>query len=384
MKIKGIEKGFFYHLPTKVFFGRGVLKLLIDLDEVKKAKKILLFIGSKSLEKSGIKRKVVKWLENEKKEVKVYSGIIKSDIDTLNKAIEFCRAFKPDVVIGIGGGAVLDTAKISACLYTNSDKIEDYVVTKKKIVKESALPLIAAPTTAGTGSEVSPFAVIWGSKQPKKHSFYSEHLYPKIALVDPELCLTLLAYQTACAGMDALAQAIEAYWAKNHNPISDLFALEVIQLVLANLEKTVKNRDNVNLREKMVKAALLAGFAFSNTKTTICHAVSYPITARFNIPHGHAVALTLASFLEFSFEAIEKNRGTRLLKAMSVKSVEQGCAKIVNLMKAIGMETHLSKLGIKEEDIKIIVAEGFSPERASNAPKIPTKQELKEILMKIF
>ena len=384
MKIEGVEKGFFYHLPTKVFFGKGVLKLLTDLDEVKKAKKILLFVGSKSLEKSGIKRKVVQRLKNGKKEVKLYSGIIKSDIDTLNKAVEFCREFKPDVVIAIGGGAVLDTAKISACLYTNFGKIEDYIITKKEILKKPALSLVAIPTTAGTGSEVSPFAVIWGSKQPKKYSFYSEYLYPKIALVDPELCLTLPAYQTACAGMDALAQAIEAYWAKNHNPISDLFALEAIQLVFANLEKTVKNRDNVDLREKMAKAALLAGFAFSNTKTTICHSVSYPITARFNIPHGHAVALTLSSFLEFSFKAIERNRGIILLETMSVNSIEQGCAKITTLMEIIGLETRLSKLGIKEDDLDIIMAEGFAPDRVGNAPRIPTKEELREILVKIF
>ena len=169
-----------------------------------------------------------------------------------------------------------------------------------------------------------------------------------------------------------------------HSSVSDLFALEAIRLILANLEKTVKNGNNINQREKMSKAALLAGLAFSNTKTTICHSVSYPLTARFAVPHGQAVALTLAAFLEFNFKVMEKKRRFNLLKAMSVKNVKQGRAKITNLMKAIGIKRRLSKLRIKKTNLKIIVTEGFSPERATNAPKIPNPKELYKLLEKLF
>ncbi len=370
-------------MPTEIIFGENTFSEVSDLIDKAKVSKMLVFIGGKSVRESKLDKILIDRLDSKKIGVDVYEGIKKSDIDTLTKAVAYTRKHNPEAIVAVGGGAVLDVAKVCAALNVNKGPALSYVAGDRKMVNKPNF-LVAVPTTSGTGSEVSPFAVIWDSKLKKKYSLESKNLYPSVAVVDPVLTLTLPAYQTACTGMDALTQAIEAYWAKAHNPVSDTFALEAINLALNNLENAVKEGKDLEARINMSKASLLAGLAFSNTRTTICHAISYPLTAHFKITHGHAVSLTLASFLKYSYSSIPLKRRGVLLKALDAGSLNQGIDKINALMKKIGLTTRLGELGINRKDIDLIVKEGFAPERANNAPRIPTKDELKSVLISIY
>jgi phosphonate metabolism-associated iron-containing alcohol dehydrogenase len=373
-----------YHVPTKIIFGLDSYLRTLDLLKQEKLNNILLLTSPNSVERYGLQKGLIEPFKSEGKKVHMFQNIQKSDLATIQEAVGFSKRVDPKIIIAIGGGAVLDTAKICAALLTNKGTVANYVIKKDRTLTNRPVRLIVFPTTAGTGSEVSPFAVVWDSDKKKKYSFESEHLYPDMAIVDPKLTITMLPHLTACTGMDALTQAVEAYWARNSNPISDLFAIESIKLVLGNLETAVKKGQDIKARENMAKAALYAGLAFSNTRTTICHSISYPLTAHFDIPHGHAVSLTLAPILEFSFFSLKKEKQQTLLLVFGASNVKQAADKIRLLMKKIGLQTNLSELNIGIQDIELIIKEGFTPERANNAPRIPTKPELRKILMKIL
>jgi len=372
-----------YKMPTEVIFGRGILDELKNFPLIKNSQKIILVFGD-HFKNSYFSDKLSSDLKELKKEILIYpEKIVKSDIKTVNNLIKFCRHKDLDIILAIGGGTVIDASKCAAALFRNDGLIKDYIVKKTKVLKNKSLDLIVLPTTAGTGSEVTPWATIWDTKKKKKYSLTSPFIFPKLAVIDPQLTDSLPPAVTAETGFDALAQALESYWSVNHNPTSDKFALLSIKLCLDNLEKVVNNPDE-NSRDKMAKASMLTGLAFSNTQTTICHAVSYPITAYFNIAHGQAVAITLPEFLKFILRTIEPKRRKFILKTMGEINISDAAQKINLLMRKTGLKTKLSELGIKKKNIDLIVREGFDPDRANNVPKIPTRKELKEILEKIW
>lgn len=368
-----------YFMPVEIVFGRGCREKLASNHLVQSSEKLLIIAGG-HLKRDGTVDGLVSQFG---KRPSVYNPkISKSDIDTIDALTSFCRTEKPDLIIAIGGGTVLDTAKSAAILVNNPGSVSKYVVTEKKVINSTGIPLVAIPTTAGTGSEVTPWATVWDLENKKKYSLVSPLMFSKSALVDSELTDNLPPEITASTGIDALVQAIEAYWSKNHNPISDIFALKAIELILASLEKTVNNPD-VELREAMTQGSLFSGLAFSNTETTICHAVSYPMTAHWNITHGQAVAITLPSFIKYSLPVL-KERKAPLLKALGAEDEKEAAVKISSLMEKIGLATKLSQLGIREENIDLIVKEGFHPDRAGNAPRVPSPKELQRMLEEIL
>lgn len=367
-----------YAMPTQVYFGRNFIQRLPQIVSEKGLDNILLCTGEHVKNSTEI-RSVISKL----KYVKIYSDPIKKcDFATVNKLTTFCRREKIKAIIAIGGGNILDTLKCVAILSIHEGIIEDYVETKKKKFEKNGLFLIAMPTTSGTGSDVSPWAVIW--EKGKKYALsFEDYLFPKIAIVDPSLTDNCPSSVTATAGIDAMCQAIEAYWNVNHNPVSDKYALDSIKFILGNLDFAV-NHPNKKVRDNMAWGSLVGGLAFSNTATTICHSVSYPITSHWGIAHGQATSITLPSFIEYTFPAIEEKRLNKILRAMNVKNEKEAAENIRKLIKSIGLKTHLSELGISKSGIDIIVAEGFDPERAKNSPRIPTAAELRNLLVSIY
>jgi 1,3-propanediol dehydrogenase/alcohol dehydrogenase len=364
----------FYLMPTEISFGWGCRKLIDDSLLANQKKKVLLVTGQ-HFQQGELKPIKTSFKDNF---AQYDQPIKKSDINAINRLASFCREQKPGLMVAVGGGTVLDTAKAAAIVAENGGQVEDYVVKKTKVIEIPGIPLVAVPTTAGTGTEVTPFAVVWDSENRKKYSLASLLMFPKRAVVDPELTINLPPQITAYTGMDALAQAIEAYWSKNHNPFSDVYALKAIKLAIDYLEKATCDPDQES-REKMALSALMAGLAFSNTKTTICHAVSYPITAHWGVAHGQAVAITLPSFVRHSLPTL-KQRERPLLKAFESNSAVQAAEKIEKLMTEVGLKTRLSQLGLKQEDLDLIVSKGFDPDRAVHAPWVPTPEELKSLL----
>ena len=373
MKVINPQKKAYYQMPTKVYFGRGAINILPKILKTYKKPKVLLVMGKHTRHDEKIKDLLELGIVYPKE-------IKKPDFNSINSLSLYIKKGKFDSIVAIGGGKILDSVKSANAFAINGGKAEDYLKVKNREVKKKGLFLIAAPTTSGTGSEVDPFAVIW---ENKKYSLTSDFIYPDVAIVDPVLTDDCPSYITATSGIDALCQSIEAYWNVNHNPTSDKYALQAITTILESLENAV-NRPSKQSRDNMAWGSLLGGLAFSNTATTICHSVSYPITANFGVAHGQATSITLPMFIDYTFPVLEKNRLFEILKAIKVQKTQKAADKIRKLMKAIGLKTKLSELGIKREEIGLIVSEGFDPERAKNAPRIPSEEKMKEMLLSIY
>ena len=211
------------------------------------------------------------------------------------------RSCKPNVVVAVGGGSVLDMAKLVAVLANQPGDPESYV-TGNRPVERDACPLIALPTTAGSGSEATHFAVVYHKR--RKYSVAHRSLRPRVAIVDPQFTTTLTPRQTAISGLDALSQAIESYWSVNSSEASREHSRRALGLALEHLPAAV-HRPTATASAAMAEAAFLAGRAIDVAKTTGPHAVSYGLTAWFGVPHGQAVAVTLPRFFLFNAAVTE-------------------------------------------------------------------------------
>ena len=204
---------------------------------------------------------------------------------------------QPDVIVALGGGSVIDSAKVFAASGGDFKKVIRYLESQQGEELLSAIPIIAVPTTAGTGSEVTCWATVWDEANEKKYSLARPNLYPTYAVIDPRLMLGKPRSLTISTGLDALSHALESLWNVNNNPVSANHAVSSARHVLDVLPKLVKDLGDIELRSRMAMAALFAGLAFSNTKTAIAHSMSYPITLRHGVPHGIACSFSLPMVL---------------------------------------------------------------------------------------
>lgn len=200
---------------------------------------------------------------------------------------------RPEVMVALGGGSVMDSAKVFAATGADFTTTERYLQKQLGADAISPLPLIAVPTTSGTGSEVTSWGTVWDSANGEKYSLAHPRLYPEVAVLDPLLTVGKSRDLTVQTGLDALSHALESLWNRNANPVSAAHAVAAAREVLATLPALADDLRNVDLRERMSRAALMAGFAFSNTKTAIAHSLSYPITLRYGVPHGIACSFSL-------------------------------------------------------------------------------------------
>lgn len=300
-----------------------------------------------------------------------------------------CRAMAADLIIAVGGGSALDMAKLVAAFAAQQDEPLGYVL-GDRTQAATRLPLVAMPTTCGTGSESTQFAVVY--VDGTKYSLSHPSMLPTAAIVDPELLIGLPAQVVAASGMDALCQAVEAFWSVHSTEASRRYSQDALALVLAHLETAVL-APNATARDAMSVAANLAGKAINIARTTAAHAVSYPITSYFHVPHGHAAALTLPSFIEFNAavtaDDVQDPRGLAFVQARMAELVgwfgapdpAGAKARCAGLMATIGLATRLSELGISSgADLDTIVANGFNPQRVKNNPRCLSESGLRSLL----
>ena len=253
---------------------------------------------------------------------------------------------------------------------------------------------MALATTAGTGSESTHFAVLYVGHV--KHSIAEACILPDVAIVDVDLMMSMPARLAAATGMDALSQAVESYWSIHANAQSKRYAAEAIPLIVSNLVVSVNHPSHAS-RAVLARAAHLAGKAINISKTTAAHAVSYPLTSFWGIPHGHAVALTLSSFLLYNHAVddadVSDKRGAKYVRRsieeiaqlLGGSSVSEAKQLIDTLMLQVGLETDLSKLGIQgDKDIQLILDNGFNPDRVKNNPRLLTRSALSDILTNLM
>jgi alcohol dehydrogenase len=367
-----------YYVPTKVIFGVGSVSQLKETVDVFGPDKILLVAGKQSMKKLGIIDKIVE-------DLKAYPVVILTGIgdspksEDVSKGVQLARKEECGLVLGIGGGSAIDLAKTIATLSQNSASVTECLSGKVGIANRGN-PIIAIPTTAGTGSEVTQYASI--IHEEKKISLNNDFLRPNVAILDPSLTATMPKFVTATTGLDALSQCIEAYWAKNHTPISDLIAVEGIKLIFENLLRTYEFPAEIEGRSNMLLASLFSGIAISVTKTTIVHSVSYPLTVHFNVPHGLACSLTLPLFVRYNSEN-DDGRILKMANCLGERTVEDFVLKIESLIQQLKLPNRLGEVGVKCEDIDLLVKEGFRSDRASNNPRVVTAETLRELLNSI-
>jgi alcohol dehydrogenase class IV len=239
--------------------------------------------------------------------------------------------------------------------------------------------MVFVPTTAGTGSEVTRWATMWDFETRRKYSLEGYGMYPTHAVIDPTLTLTLPPLYTATTGVDALSHAMEAFWNRNANPISDVYALEAVRRICDALPRVMAEPDSLERRSEMLFASLLAGLAFSNTKTAAAHSLSYPMTLHFGVVHGQASGITLPALLRYNGEA-SLARMTQLAQATGGNSVESGARRIEVLLQRVGLKHRLSELGIDRKGIEVCVREGYTPDRAGHNIRDLDADGLREVL----
>lgn len=314
------------------------------------------------------------------------------EIDDVRRGIEsFIRA-DPQAVLAVGGGSAIDMAKLVT--FFGSTRLDPATwLDQPPEHVDGVLPLIAVPTTAGSGSQATHFAVMYVDRT--KHSVAHPGMLPVLAVVDPLLTASSPAYLAATAGMDALSQAVESYWSIHSTETSRGLAARGLLRLVPNLRGVVRAPDASNL-EAVAMGAHFAGQAINLTKTTAPHAISYPLTSYFGIPHGHAVALTLSSILRYNAggdaSEVQDPRGQQYLQAtlaelailLGAQDVDRAAERLETLMTEIGLERRLSALGlVTDDDLETILEHGFDPARVVNNPRKLTRDALHSILLGI-
>ena len=302
-----IKVGEFY-TPGKIIFGPGGLSQ-VGAEAKRLGNKALIVLGKSTMRKSGALNRLAHLLKEKNLEYIIYENIPSDPtVEIVDDGASFARKGNCNLMIALGGGSVLDTGKAISVMVTNEGSVADYqeIEGKGRKFQHKTLPFIAIPTTSGTGSEATRNAVITNTKLGLKKSIRDPWLIPEVALVDPELTLSLPPYVTAVCGGDALTQCIESYLGKKSQEITDALALHAIGLIGKSLVKAVKEGKNLEARKDMAMAALLSGLCLSNSGLGAAHALSHPLGVHYKIPHGLSCAVLLPYVMEYNLPIVTK------------------------------------------------------------------------------
>ena len=363
---------------NKVNFGEGKITSLKVFLELEKPKKVLLLHGSKSFE--SLSGSIDNLIPCPYENFVVTESFI--SFDMLLKGLEFYKNTNSDCIICIGGGTIIDFGKLISIFSANPGSIIDYASANKNFRPRNNL-LIALPTTSGSGSEATHFAVLHNGLT--KYSIADKSLLPDYAIIDPELTYSLSPYQTAVSGIDALCQGIESFWSLQSNSESREYSREAISLVLKNIETAVIEPTRLS-RLNMSRGSHFAGKAINIAKTTAAHAFSYPLTKLFDVPHGHAVSLTIGKFYEHNCtgELYNKNFNpntslksimSELNQIMNVENCNEAKMRLTLVMSNIGLDSRLPETVHYRDSVSDVI-ENVNIERLSNNPVKVTTDDL--------
>lgn len=385
---------FSYFLKTKIQFGAGVSGLLMDaLDHLGSGK--IMLVTDKTLLELGILDKILSLLDKNGREYVVFDQVEPNPkVETVDGCRDMCRKENCEIFLAVGGGSVMDTAKGAAVLMTNPGSIHDYLMGRKeqgKEVKKDALPMIAVPTTSGTGAEVSDCIVVIDTNQIKD-LMIADQLAPDYAFVDPELTYGLPSVSTAYTGLDVLGHALEAYTSTAGNGIAELMALEAIKLVFSYLpacvQEAVDEEQKKEARSEMAYASLLAGIAQSKCGCTIPHALSCPLTVYEGIPHGLGVGITQIPAIRYNRECSAEQYAA-ILNYMGEK-VENSQAANTLIDKITRLFDELSiplKIRLKEygaEQLRMLARDAMEDDGVLMNPKKVTQEDLIQMYREII
>ena len=281
-----------------------------------------------------------------------------------DQVARIAAADSPEVWVALGGGSVIDSVKVFAAANGSFTNVAYFLESGTGADALSAVPIIAVPTTAGTGSEVTCWATVWKEVTGQKFSLARPNLYPEVAVIDPALMLGKPLGLTVSTGLDALSHALESIWNVNANPVSANYAVLAAREVMDVLPRLTDNLDSIDLRCRMAQASLFAGLAFSNTKTAISHSLSYPITLKHNVPHGIACSFSLPI-------VIESVKGIAGLCEASLRrifddDVESASRKVAAVLEHCSVSVRPSDHGVTNQEWSSLVDDAFAGERGRN------------------
>ena len=360
---------FVYTQPVKIYFGEGKFAALPEILAESGCKKAVIVCGKH------FRPEAEKLVEANIGICGIFSEVEQNpQLSGVEETLKIAREINADTIIGIGGGSSIDTAKFAAATALGDGCAEDYYYGKKPFPAER-LTIIAVPTTAGTGSEVTQVSVM--SNHKEKKTINNPVFMPKIAIVDSELMLTVPPRTTMNTGLDAMAHALEGYWSKNHQPISDLMAIEAVRRALLYLERAYKDGSDKEARSEMAMASLLGGLAFALPKTAASHACSYPLSEDYHLPHGEACAFTLDSFVKINAD----DRLEYLAKAVGLKDTDELAGRIAAFKEMAGLRRKLSDL--ENLDLDKLCRDCAAHPLMNNNPVALTEERLKEMFLSL-
>lgn len=371
-----------FHLPTTIIFGSGSISELGQIVKEKLRSLRPFLVTDRGINEAGI----LKLMPTQLAGIPVFDEVEQNPKQTtVDRGGEVARRAKPDLIIGLGGGSVLDAAKAIALLSTNPGRIEDYEGRER--YKIAPLPMLAIPTTCGTGSEVTWVSVITHTGRRFKMSIKGPLMYPAAALVDPDLLTTLPPNLVASTGLDALTHALEAHTAKQASFITDILALEALRLIFRTLPQAYQDiKANREAREGLMMGSLLAGMAFGNSDVGAVHCLAESVGSLYDTPHGVANAVFLPYVMEYNLEAAMENyAGIAAAVGIEVEDRAESASRLIHEIKAISRALAIPSfrdLKIPESDFGCIAQKSFENNSNPSNPREVTAADYLKILNK--
>jgi|Deesub1362B_J571_1020462.scaffolds.fasta_scaffold00042_44 alcohol dehydrogenase class IV len=385
-------KEFNYYQPTEIRFGQGRLE---ELGEAvgRYGINCLLVTVPEIPEFSGLFRRAKKILKDKGINVVHFDGVIPNPtVEVVAKGANLAKYNQVEVVVGLGGGSTMDTAKAIAVEATHPGNCWDYIFSSESQPTEKTLPIIAVPTTSGTGSHVTQVAVVTNSEEKYKSALFNNNLYPRISIVDPELVVTLPPYFTATTGFDVFAHAFESYINPNGSPYTDMTALESIRIVARYLPPAVREGKNIEARSWMAWADTLAGLSIANAGVTLPHGIAMALGGHFpHVAHGEALAAVYSAIMRFTYKASPQKFATvaRIfdpsLEGISDElAAERACEIIDNFLQKIDLKIGLKDLKIPEAALKELAEASFILPDYKSHPRKVNVEEVYELLRQSY
>ncbi|MCG0275369.1 MAG: iron-containing alcohol dehydrogenase [Thermosediminibacteraceae bacterium] len=377
---------FSFYVPTKILFGRGKIK---EAGFYAKGigRKALVVTGKSSAKKTGSLEKLAKSLEEHGVEWVLFDKVEPNPLTTtIDRGAQLARESKVDLVIGLGGGSAMDTAKGIAFAAVNDGPIANYMEGKSG---EKALPLILIPTTAGTGSEANNIAVMTNPATMAKKGFRNQSIFAKVSLVDPELTETMPPRVTASTGIDAFFHALESYLSLKSQPFSEILSLKAIELIFENLPKAV-NAEDKESRDAMALASTMAGMAIGQSGVCALHGLEHPLSSYYGAPHGEGLAPLAKAFLRF-VRPYTEDKLAKVAKIMKLpieglskeKAAEKAIEAVEDLIESLGLPTSISYFGAKKEDVEKLAqnVKNYMVHNIANTPGNPDYEKIKAMYL---
>jgi alcohol dehydrogenase len=352
---------FSFELPTRIEYGLGSTEKLAEFVNELGARKVLL-VTDRGIEASGVLSAISDQLTDAHLEFEAFSDVESNPKDhNVHAGAKMARSVQADCLVAIGGGSPIDCAKAIAVLATHEGQVRDYEGRDK--ISGNVLPLIAIPTTAGTGSEVTFSAVITDTAEGFKFTVKHGCLAPKMAILDPQMTLTMPSGLTAATGMDALTHAIEGYTSRVSEPLADAAALFAIELVTKHLKIAVFEGKNMEARAGMLLGSVLAGIAFSHSDVGSVHCIAEALGGKYDTAHGVCNAVVLPAVMEYNMDYC-RERYARIASAMGISyaSVEEGARSAVEAVKQLAVDVALpsfSSFGVNKKDVEELANKSF-------------------------